>query len=67
MPSEIKSARTVIGFKNAYRKHTEKPWCNPSKQDGDGKTGSGGTIPGTRKLLRGPTWTIGIQQPSIPE
>jgi hypothetical protein len=42
VPSEIKSARTVISFKNAYRKHTEKPWCNPSKQDGDGVLGIGG-------------------------
>ncbi len=32
------------------------------KQDVDGVPGSGGTTPGTRKFLRVPTWTIGIQQ-----
>jgi hypothetical protein len=52
VPSEIKSART------------ERPWCNPLEQDGDGVPGSGGTTSGTRKFLRGPTWTIGIQQPT---
>ena len=66
VPSEIKSARTVHGFKNAYRKHRET-WCNPPEQDGEGVPRSGGTTTGTRKFLRGPTWTIGIQQPSIPK
>ncbi len=47
-----------------HTKNTERPWCNPPEQDGDGVQGSGGTTPGTRKFLRGPTWTIGIQQPT---
>jgi hypothetical protein len=63
VPSEIKGARTVNGFK-MHNENTERPWCNPPEQDGDGVPGSGGTTPGTRKFLRGPTWTIGIQQPT---
>jgi hypothetical protein len=35
--NEIKNARTVTSFKNAYRKY--KP-SNPPKQDGDGVPGS---------------------------
>jgi hypothetical protein len=47
-----------------HSENTERPWCNPPEQDGDGVPGSGGTTPGTRKFLRGPSWTIGIQQPT---
>jgi len=60
---QVKSARTMISFKNPTG-NTE-PSCSPPKQDGDGVPGSGGTSPGNRKFLRGPTRTIGIQQPSI--
>jgi hypothetical protein len=58
VPGDIKRAKTVNGFKNAY-KNTERPWWRTPRKAKKRKTACGETTFGARHILRGPTWAIG--------
>jgi hypothetical protein len=58
VPGGIKRAKTVNGFKNAYKNHRVTWWRTPRTAK-KRKTACGETTSGTRHILRGPTWAIG--------
>jgi hypothetical protein len=51
VPGDIKRAKTVNGFKNAYKKH-ERPWWRTPRMAKKRKTACGETTSGARHILR---------------